>query len=63
MEKYFTAGQTQTQICRMRIACWIHKAKNTHSKYVTFTAFIQQQWLHERDSALHYRLRTLPVYY
>ena len=43
MEKYCTAGQTQMQICRMRIACWIHKAKNTHSEYLTLTAFTQQQ--------------------
>ena len=30
--------------------CWIAKAKNTetHSEYVIFTAFPQQQWLRER---------------
>ena len=26
-------------IWRMRIACWIPKATNTHSQYVTLTAF------------------------
>jgi len=38
----------QTTIWRMRIACWVLKATNTHTPYVTLTAFPQQQWLHER---------------
>ena len=46
-------------IWRMRIAFWITKATNTHSQYVTITAFPLQQWLHERASVL--RLRTLRV--
>jgi hypothetical protein len=37
---------------RMRIACWITKATNTHSEYVTLIAFPLQQWLHERASML-----------
>jgi len=41
-------------IWRMRIACWIAKATNTHSQYVSVTAFPQQQWLHERTSLLRY---------
>jgi hypothetical protein len=44
---------------RMRIACWITKATNTHSEYVTLTAFPLQQWLRERASMLLYS--TLPV--
>ena len=32
---------------RMRIACWITKATDTHSEYVILTAFPQQQWLRE----------------
>jgi hypothetical protein len=28
-------GRSQMTIWRMRIACWIHKAANTHSEYVT----------------------------
>jgi hypothetical protein len=32
----------------MRITCWIPKAKDTHSEYVTLTAFSQQQSLHLR---------------
>jgi len=44
----------QMTIRRMRIACWIPKATNTHSKYVTLIAFPLQQWLHERASMLRY---------
>jgi hypothetical protein len=41
---------------RMRIACWITTATNTHSEYVILIAFLRQQWLHERASilCLHY---------
>ena len=31
-------------IWHMCFACWITKATNTHSEYVIFTAFPQQQW-------------------
>jgi hypothetical protein len=44
----------QMIIWRMCIACWIPKATNTHSGYVTFIAFPLQQWLHERVSMLRY---------
>jgi len=44
---------------RMRIACWIPKATNTHSQYVILIVFPLQHWLHERASVL--RLRTLLV--
>ena len=30
----------QLTIMRMRIACWTPKATNTHSVYVTLTAFV-----------------------
>ena len=36
----------QVTIRRMRIACWIIKAKNTHSEYVIFIAFLLKEWLH-----------------
>ena len=42
------------KIRRMRIACWIPKATNTHSEYVTIIVFPLQQWLHESTSMLHY---------
>ena len=39
-------------IWRMRIACWIPKATNTHTGCVIRVAFPLQQWLQERDSVL-----------
>jgi hypothetical protein len=45
-------GRPQMTIWRMRIACWIPKAKNTHSEYVI--AFSRQRLLHERASVLYY---------
>ena len=45
-------GRPQITIWLVRIACWIHKAKNTHSQYVTIIAFPLQQRLHERTSML-----------
>jgi hypothetical protein len=47
-------GRPQMAIWRMRIACWIHKTKNTHSVYVILTDFPLQQWMHERPSMLRY---------
>jgi hypothetical protein len=50
VQKYGTARQaTHDNITRrMRFACRITKATDTHSEYVTLTAFPRQQWLHER---------------
>jgi len=31
--------RTQMAVWRMRIACWIPRATNTHSEYVTVNAF------------------------
>ena len=45
-------GSPQMTIWRMRIACWMPKATNTHSQYVILIAITQQQWLHERSSLL-----------
>jgi len=41
-------------IWRMRIACWLPKATNTHSEYVILIAFPLQQWLQERASILRH---------
>jgi hypothetical protein len=38
----------QMTIWRMRIACWIAKATNTHSECVMLIAFPRQQGLRER---------------
>jgi hypothetical protein len=52
MEKYGTARQAKddNMIRRMRTACWITKATNTHSDYVMLIAFPLQQWLLELAS-------------
>jgi hypothetical protein len=54
VEKCCRAGQaTDNNITRrMRIACWITEATNTHSEYVILMAFPRQQWLRERASVL-----------
>jgi len=39
---------------RMRIACCIPKATNTHPEYVLLISFPRQQWLHENASILRY---------
>jgi len=41
-------------IGRMRVACWISKATDTHSEYVVLNGFLLQQGLHERVSVLGY---------
>jgi len=41
-------------IWRMRIACWIPKATDIFSEYVTRIPFLQQKWLNERASILRY---------
>jgi hypothetical protein len=48
-------------IWRMRIVCWITKATNIYSDYVTLIAFPLQQWLHERASMLRYTYISCPV--
>jgi hypothetical protein len=45
-------GRPQMTIWRMRIACWIRKAKNTHPECVILIALPLQQCLPERHSAL-----------
>ena len=55
-KKYGTTRQATdiNIIWRLRIACWITKATQVHSEYVTLIAFPLQQWLHERASLLRY---------
>jgi len=45
-------GRPQMTVWRMRIACWIPKATNTHSGCVIIIAFPQQHRLHGRASML-----------
>jgi hypothetical protein len=55
-KKHGTARQATdgSMIRRMRLACWITKATDTHSEYVIFIAFPRHQWLRTRVSMLHY---------
>jgi len=55
-------SRPQTTIWRKRIACWIPKATNTHSYYVTLFAVEWQQWLHEHASMLRYMYTVCLVY-
>jgi hypothetical protein len=55
MRKSFVEqDRPQTTIWNICIACWITKATNTHSEYVTLIAFLQQQWSQECASLLRY---------
>ena len=53
----------QMTIWRMRIACWIPKATNTHSEYVILIVFPLQQWLHERASMLRLYYSVILYFY
>jgi hypothetical protein len=54
VEKYVRARQATDDniIRRMRFACWITKATDTHSECVILIAFPQHKWLRERASVL-----------
>ena len=56
MGKYGTVRQATDDniIRRMRFACWIIKATDTHSEYGILIAFPRQQWLRERTAMLRY---------
>jgi len=47
----------QMTIWRMRILCWMPKARSTHWEYAIITAFPLQQWLQEHASVLCYTYR------
>ena len=55
MEKYGRAREATDGniIWRMRVACWITKATNTHWAYIIVTAFLRQEWLRERTWMSH----------
>ena len=44
----------QMTVWRMRIACWIPKAADTHTEYVILIVFPPQQWLHGRALKLRH---------
>jgi hypothetical protein len=45
----------QMTMWRTSIACWVTKAKHTHTQYVILITYPLQQWLHERASVLLYK--------
>jgi hypothetical protein len=61
-ENVVERGRPQMTICRMRIACWIPEATNTHTGCVKLIAFPLQQWLYERASMLRYTLYCLSCF-
>ena len=64
MEKYGTARQATDDniIRRMRFACPITKATDTHLEYVILIAFAQQQWLRECSSLLRLYVQCMSCY-
>jgi hypothetical protein len=44
----------QMTMWRLRIACCVSMATDTHSEYVILRALPRQQWLRERASMLRY---------
>ena len=56
MEKYVGAREAtdDNTTQRMRLACWVTKATDTHSQCLILTAFSRQQWLRERATILRY---------
>jgi len=65
VEKYCTARQaTDDNITRrMRFACRVTKATNTHSECLILIVFQPQQWLHERVSMLCHTTLPVVLYY
>jgi len=50
----------QMTIWRMRTACWIPEATNTHSQYIVLIPFALQQWLRERVSMSRHTYSACP---
>jgi hypothetical protein len=48
---------------RMHVACWIHKATNSHSEYVIIIAVARQKSLRESASILRLYVQCLACYY
>jgi hypothetical protein len=53
-------GRRMTITLRMRFACRIIKATDTHSEYAILTPFPRQQWLCARASLLRLYVHCLP---
>jgi hypothetical protein len=57
-----TVGPNRPQMTawRVRIACWIPKATDTHSESVMVIAVTLHQWLRHRSSVLRFYVYCLP---
>jgi hypothetical protein len=55
-------GRTRVDIWRMRIACWIPKATDTHTGCVILIDFPVQQWFYERPSMVRYTYSVCVVF-
>jgi hypothetical protein len=64
-KNFVEPGRPQITIWRMRIACWIPEATDTHTEYVILISFLLQQWLNEITSMLPVLLtiKTLFLHY
>jgi hypothetical protein len=62
-EKYGTSGQAAEYniIRRMRAACWITKAGETHREYVMLIPVPLEQKLHERASVLRVYVHCIKI--
>jgi hypothetical protein len=62
VEKYGTARQAVDDyiIWRMRLACWVNEATDTHSEYVIFLVLPLQQWFSRLCLNITFT-RTFPV--
>jgi len=54
--------RSQTTIWRMRTACWITKATNTHSENVILVALPLQQWAARTRLSVTLYVQCLPVF-
>jgi len=50
-------GRPQMIIWRIRVACWVPMATNTHTGCVILIAFPLQQWLHESYTYIAYHVK------
>ena len=56
------ADSPEMTIWRIRIACWIPKATDTHSQYVIIIAFPLQHWLTRTDHNVELYIACLVCY-
>ena len=54
LENITEPNRPQMTIQRVRVACWITKATDTHSEYLIVIASPLQQWLRERAPVFRY---------